>query len=539
MSRRLAFLVSLLACLTARSAAADEVRYTLTDIGRPAHGLTQFAAPVALNGAGQAILFWNLFPNGSGYDFYDPTNGSSPIQFPFHPVNRPSLSLGALGQVAGLTFLPSKYGEAAVYDYANDSLLDLHTALVQSFPSVNIFSSDAVGVNVRGVVAGNFEDESNGVTYRSFVYDPASGFDVLLGDFGPLLGLAPLPTHLRAISATGLAVGQRTYSVARLVVCGFGNPPPMCTIYYSEDHVFAWDGSQARDLGTLGGRSAEAYGVTDFGVIWGVSDTVWQFVPERDPTEPHPFVYFPVRGYLQDMGLLNGFETFPRAANAIGEVIGDNGSQGFIYRNDQLVDLGFLGCNYKQTSPNDINLPGLVVGLSGVAPFSRAFIWDGDHGMRDLTSLTDGTAGQWVVTSAKQVNGFGQITASAVNAQGDTRAVLLEPYPANGSHADVAVSSALAIDGDGKLVVTSTISNARASGLTGLKVINARLVFGTHKYPPLDFYPPPKPCFDPGELVQFTQRYENPNSSGTAAVLSISGTVSGRSFATSQRVRLP
>jgi uncharacterized membrane protein len=519
----------------ARAGGASDVRYTLQDVGRVTHGPAQFADPTELNGAGQAVLGWNLFPNGSGWDFYDPVNGSTQLPAPFVPEHvRPHIALGPLGQVAGYFY--GSQTMAAFYDPGSDTVTDLHTPLVQANPSLASFSSNAVGVNAREVVIGNL---NYGYDQRAFIWDPASGFDVLLGDIGPYLGLPAANTLVNAISATGVVAGWREYQVPRTVVCGIGNPPPLCTISYAEQHVFFFDGAP-HDLGTLGGRNAEADGVTDLGILWGVSDTIWQFNPTVDTAQPHLFIYFPVNGVLTDIGLFQDDpHTRPVAANAIGEVIGHGGNGGFIYRNNQMLDLGVLGCNYPETDPRDVNLPGQVVGLSGTPPLSRAFVWDGDHGMRDLTTLTDGTSGQWVVTGAHKINGNGVIAADAVNAQGDQRAVLLTPYAATLAHVDVSVTSALALAQDGTIAATTTIANARAAPLQNLTIQTAQLAFGKIKEPPLDFYPPPRPCFDPGDVSMYTQHYANPGMSGAAAVLTVSGTVSGRSFTASQRVRLP
>lgn len=80
---------------------------------------------------------------------------------------------------------------------------------------------------------------------------------------------------------------------------------------------------------------------------------------------------------------------------------------------------------YSGADASGINDHGQIVGtlISG-APL-RAFIWDAEHGLRDLNILTGGLQG-WTLREAADINNAGQIVGTAVNGP-LTRAFLLTP----------------------------------------------------------------------------------------------------------------
>jgi probable HAF family extracellular repeat protein len=152
------------------------------------------------------------------------------------------------------------------------------------------------------------------------------------------------------------------------------------------------------DLGSLDGRSAEAYGVNDAGQVVGVSSS---------GAGSRAFLF--QGGGLTDLGVLPG-GTFS-AANAInnaGQAAGYSSSSAGIrpvlFQDGKLTDLGSLGGRIG--SATAINNGGQVAGGSYTPNSVHAFRWE-DGVMTDLGALPGG------VSSATGINDAGQVVGTS------------------------------------------------------------------------------------------------------------------------------
>lgn len=98
-----------------------------------------------------------------------------------------------------------------------------------------------------------------------------------------------------------------------------------------------------------------------------------------------------------------------------------------------IEDLGSpAGREVRNAVAYAINNQGEVVGEADVGPYDgfsilRAFVWDDEHGMRDLNDLIPSS--RWTLIYALDVNNAGQIVGAGINPHGYTEAFLLSPVP--------------------------------------------------------------------------------------------------------------
>jgi probable HAF family extracellular repeat protein len=205
-------------------------------------------------------------------------------------------------------------------------------------------------------------------------------------------------------------------------------------------HAAIWDHGKVTDLGTLGGPVSRANTINNRGQVAGASvDTAGQL---------RPFLW--QNGEMTDLGALPGY-TAGRAAtlNDRGDVAGwseragggvtnsvSGGShRAFLYRDDQLIDLGTLP-GYEASSAFGVNHAGWVVGnvshdqpVTGTPAAAAApphgFIWI-DGAMTDLNDLL--APGQGLkVGPANRINDAGQIAGARSGVDGQDHACLLTP----------------------------------------------------------------------------------------------------------------
>jgi len=184
-------------------------------------------------------------------------------------------------------------------------------------------------------------------------------------------------------------------------------------------HAFFWKANhnQMTDLGTLpGGLNSQAFGVSEFGVVAGNSDS-------SDGTT-HAVVW--VSNKIHDLGTLGG--SFAQA-NAINEfnvpvgysfIAGDAEAHAWV---GNLHDIGTLGGSFAQAQA--INKLGVVVGFSNTTGDAdvHAFVWSAAHGMVDLNSLLP-AGSPWDLQSANGIASNGDVVGTGI-INGESHAFLL------------------------------------------------------------------------------------------------------------------
>lgn len=234
-------------------------------------------------------------------------------------------------------------------------------------------------INLEGLIVGSNSIWSQGSLTRLPPYR-AGGF-----------------LDLRAINDSDLIVGQSTGADGT-------------------DHAMAWRavglGWEVTDLqeGSPQLGRGTAMAVNNSGVVVGtVQGTAWGW---------HNGETFRPGGE----GVHSGTET--RSINGTGSVLGLASSDGggVVWHDGGWSEIGALAGQRPFTDPRNLNDHGYAVGLST----GRAFLWDAEHGIRDLTVLA-GVPQQWNIVFAEAINNRGQIVGRARNADGNERPVRLDP----------------------------------------------------------------------------------------------------------------
>jgi probable HAF family extracellular repeat protein len=173
-------------------------------------------------------------------------------------------------------------------------------------------------------------------------------------------------------------------------------------------HAFLWDPVNGmRDLGTLGGNQSHGFGVNDAGLVVGLSDTT------NDPRSFHAFLYD--GSLMNDLGTFGGGSSAAFGINASGQAAGfaDNTAprnRAFFYDGFTLTNLGTLGGRYSRA--HAINDSGLIAGDSGIRPGanlpSHALLWDQTNGLRDIGSLGGAETQSFGINANGQVVGLGE-----------------------------------------------------------------------------------------------------------------------------------
>jgi probable HAF family extracellular repeat protein len=276
----------------------------------------------------------------------------------------------------------SPLGQPTLY-----TMIDLNVMIPRNY-------SMARGINAAGQVVGEVLTASG---LHAFVYD-----GVVLRDLGTLGGHL---SEARAINSTGDIVGYSlTGEVDQL---GF-----VASAFLS-DGFSMW---------SLGMPWSHAFGINDKGQIVGDMQTA--------SGRYHAFLY--EDGDVQDLGTLDGMESFAYSLNEAGHVVGEADTfipgtpfpsiRGFVYKDGTMDDLGSLGyyCRpvddeddvedcYERSAATDINAKGQIVGFSTTESRGDTHAFLITNGiMTDLGTL--GGRQSW----AQAVNASGQVVGSSL-----------------------------------------------------------------------------------------------------------------------------
>ncbi len=204
------------------------------------------------------------------------------------------------------------------------------------------------------------------------------------------------------------------------------------------DRAFLWQEGTMTDLGTLGGTSSEAWGVSDTGIVVGSAQT---------PNDTwHAFAW--EDGVITDLGTLGGDQSCAMGVNSIGQIVGWSMKPGAPYDGNDLyptpVRRAFLwtaalGMQELSTlgglnsSAQGITEDGYVIGWSDTSAGTagdpnqlverHAVLWHPDGTIQDLGTLGGPMAEGWSIASTGAV-GYG------LDPNGVLQAFLWEPgYP--------------------------------------------------------------------------------------------------------------
>ena len=328
-------------------------------------------------------------------------------------------AINNMGYVAGSAYAENQTSCAFHYDYARKLM------------------EDAGGLNSRGFAISS-TDLVVGDTFTVVPMEPRSHAATFQNGVVKDLGVLPGYAYSRAngVNARGQVVGFS--SVQRDSF---------------ESRAFMWTRQSGMiDIGTLGGKYAQAYAINDTGFITGTAQTSSTATAETT----HAFIYCPQcagAATMRDLGVLGGFSSYGMAINNTSHVVGystiaanDERIHAFFYDGNRMIDLGSLGASGARWGSDvsaalAINNSDQVVGYSYLPvrvqmPIQQvAFLWTrnasstGNGKMVNLNTLVV-NIGNYLLTSATGINDNGQIVASAYDLQdGGTHAVLLTPIP--------------------------------------------------------------------------------------------------------------
>jgi probable HAF family extracellular repeat protein len=325
-----------------------------------------------------------------------------------------------------------------------------------ALPGIN--SSNVSWINDRGVPAG---------VSTTGNLDPVTGFPVanaVVWVGGHIFNLGTLDGGYESLATAINDQGQ-------IAGIASNSTPDSNSLFGlgTQTRAFLWQDGAMRDLGTLGGSDAAALLMNNHGQIAGISyesslavaPFVWEngkmlnlgnfggsfggpgWLNNRGQvvgasnlsgdTTAHPFLWTEAEG-MKDLGTLGGTFGFANWINESGEVVGAATNQGdeavlaFLWKNGVMTNLGTLDGDPCSVAIN-VNSRRQVVGSSVTDCLSdsgRAFLWENSGPMIDLnTFLPPGS--DLSLTQGAYINDGGEILATGVLPNGDSRAVLLVP----------------------------------------------------------------------------------------------------------------
>ncbi|MFI5384779.1 MAG: PEP-CTERM sorting domain-containing protein [Fimbriimonadales bacterium] len=231
----------------------------------------------------------------------------------------------------------------------------------------------------------------------------------------------------------------------------------------SQARALLWSGGSVTDIGALGSTlNAYAYGINNAGQVVGEDDAsgarafswtqgggIVALAPLSGQTNSSASDVDSTGVVVGSSGNLgtkwvNGVPSPISASeslgpayfiNGLGHVTGSNGPSTYLWRSGQAtVSLGLLP-GLANANGGSLNDADVVVGTafnnaSDPASAWRAWVWDSQHGMRDLNSLVDSSGAGWTLFEAGGINNQGQISGTGLSNNGTVEhAFRLEPVP--------------------------------------------------------------------------------------------------------------
>lgn len=383
-------------------------------------------------------------------------------------LNRSIASLISIGLVAFLAIGASSGHAQAPPPLRAYQLTDLGV-----LPSKKANCSLPAAINDQGMVAGT--SGMTAVDETAFLYDPKQPKGLVMQDLSRNYGGI---SHGFGINGVGDVVGDSTFGTAdscHAVIFKYGKILDLGTLKgtvssqarginasgmvvgfcfrkpddSSSNRAFLWTPSLGMvNIGTLGGAAAQAFAVSDGGLITGTSEIGES---SRGQTTTHAFIYNPfslgIRKSMRDLGTLGGIESVGTAINGSGHIVGystldptnDRRVHAFLYDGSKMHDLGALETwiDADQSYALGVNLIDQVVGYgytmgirngAGDPPVRQtAFIYTNGR-MWNLNELLGTTTEPYWLHAATAINNNGQIVAIAEQLNtNELHAVLLTP----------------------------------------------------------------------------------------------------------------
>jgi len=287
--------------------------------------------------------------------------------------------------------------------------------------------SEAVSINAKGEIAGR---SGNGV------FDPRIGREeirAVLWKDGEIKDLGSLGGNLSA----AIAINNRS-QVIGISANAIPDPYSFAGVG-TQIRGILWHKGHMRDLGTLGGPDAQAFGLNERGQVIGISYVNSTPNPVTGLPPADPFLWDEDRGMI-DLGTLGGAWGGAGATNNRGQVIGNSSLAAdpgaclgigdtanchpFFWDDGRLVDLNADTIGGKPITAQAINGAGEVVGNAAFpngATYGEAYVWK--DGM--ITEL--GTLPGDCYSEAFAINSRGQAVGQSFNCDtGISRSILWE-----------------------------------------------------------------------------------------------------------------
>ena len=311
--------------------------------------------------------------------------------------------LGSLKEPCSRAYAANAAGQVVgAADYGNASQAFLwDKGKMSGIGTYDYCQSEALDINDTGTVVGWARLAANRQMLRAIVWRDGKATD--LG-----AGTAEAVNKAGHVVGGGMGLGAYMHDGAKAI--GLGTLPGHDTLavayginnsdevvgYVQREAVtraFYWKNGKMTDLGTLGGLRSMAFAINDSGQIAGWAETA-------DGVE-HASVW--VKGRIADLGVAKGGSRAYGINNA-GEVVGAILANVPYWRSKEAV---------SQPPPLRNNAGG------------EAFLWQRGT-VTVLEKAITGHSGEWLLTSAADINDAGQVVGDGTH-NGTTRAFLLTP----------------------------------------------------------------------------------------------------------------